>query len=96
VSAHGPGTARLAVVTGRAADVHAAKRQETKRIALTDPRDLDQPFAIWSLATLASYLVDEGVVRDILNAATTKVMFVDDKQHFRRRRAGIDKPFVRN
>jgi hypothetical protein len=41
------------------------------------PRDLDQPFAIWSLATLASYLVAEGVVRDILNAATTKVMFVD-------------------
>lgn len=33
------------------------KRQETKRIALTDPRDLDQPFAIWSLDTLASYLV---------------------------------------
>jgi hypothetical protein len=33
------------------------KRQETKRIALTDPRDLDQPFAIRSLDTLASYLV---------------------------------------
>ncbi|MEA2660568.1 MAG: hypothetical protein QOH08_140 [Chloroflexota bacterium] len=41
------------------------------------PRDLDQPFAIWSVATLASYLGAEGVVRDILNAATTKVMFVD-------------------
>jgi hypothetical protein len=54
------------------------KRQETKRITLTDPRGLDQPFAIWSLATLASYLVAEGVVRDILNAATTKLMFVDD------------------
>jgi len=39
--------------------------QEIKRIALSDPRDLDQPFATWSLAKLADYLVAEGVVTDI-------------------------------
>jgi hypothetical protein len=41
------------------------KRQEIKRIALSDPQDLDQPFATWSLAKLADYLVAEGVVTDI-------------------------------
>jgi hypothetical protein len=54
------------------------KRQETKRIALTDPRDLDQPFAIWSLATLASYLVAEGVVRGHPQRCHHEVMFVDE------------------
>jgi hypothetical protein len=32
---------------------------------LTDPTDLDLPFATWSLAKLAEYLVAEGVVTDI-------------------------------
>jgi transposase len=41
------------------------KRQEIKRIALTDPQNLDQPFATWSLSKLADYLVAEGVVTDI-------------------------------
>ena len=41
------------------------KRQEIKRVALTDPQNLDQPFATWSLAKLADYLVAEGVVTDI-------------------------------
>ena len=41
------------------------KRREIKRIALTDPQDLDLPFATWSLAKLADYLVAEGVVTDI-------------------------------
>jgi ABC-2 type transport system permease protein len=41
------------------------KRQEIKRIALTDPANLDQPFATWSLSKLADYLVAEGVVTDI-------------------------------
>src|ERR1700737_3758532 len=41
------------------------KRQEIKRIALTDPGDLDQPFATWSLSKLADYLVAEGVGTDI-------------------------------
>ena len=36
------------------------KRQEIRRIALTDPQDLGQPFASGSLAKLADYLVAEG------------------------------------
>jgi transposase len=40
-------------------------RQEIKRIALSDPQDLEQPFATWSLSKLADYLVAEGVVTDI-------------------------------
>ena len=35
-------------------------RQQIKRIALTDPTDLDLPFATWSLAKLADFLVVEG------------------------------------
>ncbi len=41
------------------------ERQEIKRIALTDPTDLDEPYATWSLAKLADYVVAEGVVKDI-------------------------------
>ena len=41
------------------------KRQESKRVALSDPQDLDQPFATRSLSKLADYLVAEGVVTDI-------------------------------
>ena len=40
-------------------------RREIKRIALSDPTDLGQPFATWSLSKLADYLVAEGVVTDI-------------------------------
>ena len=40
-------------------------RQQIKRIALSDPQDLDLPFATWRLAKLADYLVAEGVVTDI-------------------------------
>lgn len=36
-----------------------------KRIALNLPSDLGQPFATWSFAKLADYLVSEGVVTDI-------------------------------
>ena len=50
---------------GRPPTFTLPKRQEIKRIALTDPTDLDQPFATWSLAKLADYLVAEGVVKDI-------------------------------
>jgi transposase len=41
------------------------QRQQIKRIALSVPTDLGQPFATWSLAKLADYLVAEGVVTDI-------------------------------
>ena len=49
----------------RALALTLPKRHEIKRIALTDPTDLDLPFATWSLAKLADYLVAEGVVTDI-------------------------------
>jgi transposase len=50
---------------GRPPSFTLPKRQEIKRIALTDPQNLDQPFATWSLSKLADYLVAEGVVTDI-------------------------------
>jgi transposase len=50
---------------GRPQTFTLPKRHEIKRIALTDPQDLDQPFATWSLSKLADYLVAEGVVTDI-------------------------------
>jgi transposase len=50
---------------GRPQTFTLPKRQEIKRIALTDPQDLDQPFATWSLSKLADYLVAEGVGTDI-------------------------------
>ena len=50
---------------GRPQTFTLPKRQEIKRIALADPTDLDLPFATWSLAKLADYLVAEGVVTDI-------------------------------
>lgn len=50
---------------GRPQTFTLPKRQEIKRIALTDPQNLDQPFATWSLSKLADYLVAEGVVTDI-------------------------------
>jgi transposase len=41
------------------------QRDEIKRIALSRPEDHDLPFSTWSLAKLADYLVDKGVVEDI-------------------------------
>jgi transposase len=41
------------------------ERQQIKRIALSVPTDLGQPFATWSLAKLADHLVAEEVVTDI-------------------------------
>jgi transposase len=50
---------------GRPQTFTLPKRQEIKRIALSDPDDLGQPFSTWSLSKLADYLVAEGVVADI-------------------------------
>jgi transposase len=50
---------------GRPQTFTLPKRQEIKRIALSDPQDLGLPFATWSLSKLADYLVAEGVVTDI-------------------------------
>jgi transposase len=54
---------------GRPATFTLPQRQEVKRIALSDPTDLGQPFATWSLSKLADYLVAEGVVADISHEA---------------------------
>jgi transposase len=50
---------------GRPRSFTLPQRHEIKRIALAIPTDLGQPFATWSLAKLADYLVAEGVVDDI-------------------------------
>src|SRR4051812_49654655 len=59
---------------GRPQTFTLPKRQEIKRIALSDPLDLDQPFATWSLAKLADYLVAEGVVTDISHERLRRVV----------------------
>ena len=50
---------------GRPRTFTLPERQQIKRIGLSVPSDLGQPFATWSLAKLADYLVAEGVVTDI-------------------------------
>ena len=50
---------------GRPRTFTLPQRQEIKRVALSVPSDLGQPFATWSLAKLADYLVAEEVVTDI-------------------------------
>src|SRR4051812_21440464 len=50
---------------GRPQTCTLPKRQEIKRIALSDPSDLDHPFATWSLSKLADSLVAEGVATDV-------------------------------
>src|SRR5712692_5588421 len=50
---------------GRPRTFTLPERQRIKRIALSVPSDLGQPFATWSLAKLADYLVAEEVVTDI-------------------------------
>lgn len=50
---------------GRPRTFTLPQRQAVKRIALSVPTDLGQPFATWSLAKLADYLVAEEVVSDI-------------------------------
>jgi hypothetical protein len=41
------------------------ERQKIKQIALSVPTDVGAPFATWSLAKLADYLVAQEVVTDI-------------------------------
>src|SRR4249919_3773713 len=50
---------------GRPRTFTLPERRAITRIALSVPTDLGQPFATWSLAKLADYLVAEGVVTDI-------------------------------
>jgi transposase len=41
------------------------QRDEIRRIALSDPHGLGQPFAAWSPSRLADYLVGEAIIGDI-------------------------------
>jgi transposase len=50
---------------GRPPTFTLPQRQAIKKIALSRPTDHDLPFATWSLAKLADFLVAEGVVDDI-------------------------------
>jgi transposase len=50
---------------GRPRSFTLPERQAIKKIALSVPTDVGQPFATWSLAKLADYLVAEEVVTDI-------------------------------
>jgi transposase len=50
---------------GRPRQFTLPERRQITQIALALPTDLGQPFATWSLAKLADYLVAEGVVTDI-------------------------------
>jgi len=50
---------------GRPPTFTLPQRREIKKIALSIPTGLGRPFATWSLAKLADYLVGEGVVTDI-------------------------------
>jgi hypothetical protein len=52
-----PITRAVSALPRRPARRSRCKRQEIKRIALSDPQHLGQPFATWSLAKLADYLV---------------------------------------
>ena len=63
---------------GRPPTFTLPKRQAIKRIALTDPTDLGQPFATWSLAKLADYLVAEGVVADISHEGLRQLLREED------------------
>jgi transposase len=50
---------------GRPPKFTAEQRDQMTSIALARPADYGLPFSTWSLAKLAEYLVDKGVVEDI-------------------------------
>jgi hypothetical protein len=50
---------------GRPTTFTLPQRRRIKTLALSRPADHDLPFATWSLAKLADFLVAEGVVDDI-------------------------------
>jgi len=59
---------------GRPQTFTLPQRQQIKKIALSVPTDLGQPFATWSLAKLADYVVAEGVVTDISHEGLRKLL----------------------
>src|SRR3989337_2804261 len=63
---------------GRPPTFTLPQRQAIKRIALAVPTDLGQPFATWSLAKLADYLVAEEVVDDISHEGLRQLLREED------------------
>ena len=63
---------------GRPRTFTLPERQQIKRIGLSVPTDLGQPFATWSLAKLADYLVDEGVVDAISHEGLRQLLREED------------------
>jgi transposase len=63
---------------GRPQTFTLPKRQEIRRIALSDPDDLGQPFSTWSLSKLADYLVAEGVVADISHEGLRQLLIQEN------------------
>lgn len=63
---------------GRPRTFTLPERQQVKRIALSVPSDLGQPFTTWSLAKLADYLVGEGVVDDISHEGLRQLLREED------------------
>jgi hypothetical protein len=59
---------------GRARRFRLPERQQIKRVALRVPSDLGQPFATWSLAKLADYLVAEEVLADSSHAGLRQLL----------------------
>jgi transposase len=59
---------------GRARRFRLPERQQIKRVALRVPSDLGQPFATWSLAKLADYLVAEEVLTDSSHAGLRQLL----------------------
>ena len=63
---------------GRPRTFTLPQRRAIKRIALSAPSDLGQPFATWSLAKLADYLVAEEVVDDITHEGLRQLLREED------------------
>jgi transposase len=63
---------------GRPPSFTLPQRRQIKKIALSVPTDLGQPFATWSLAKLADYLVAEGVVADISHEGLRQLLREED------------------
>ena len=63
---------------GRPRTFTLPERRTITKIALSVPTDLGQPFATWSLAKLADYLVAEGVVTDISHEGLRALLRQED------------------
>ena len=80
---------------GRPRRFSLPQRQAIKRVALAIPTDLGQPFATWSLAKLADYLVDEGVVDDISHEGLRQLLREEGVSFQAVKLEAVERPRVR-